>query len=253
MTAEPFDLSGQTALVTGAAQGLGLAIARAFTDAGARVMMGDVADNIGTVAAELDAGRGRVIGHVFDVRDETAFDAALDRMEAEFGTPVDILVNNAAKTVASSVWDMDLAEWDEVMAINLKGHFIGCRAAGRRMKERRSGRIINLSSLAGQRGGLVGGAHYSASKGGILALTKCFAQELAPHGVTVNAIAPAAIEGPMSRSLPQDKVQALAATIPVRRLGNDAEVGAAAVYLASPLSGFVTGATLDINGGLLMR
>lgn len=253
MTAEPFDLDGQTALVTGAAQGLGLAIARALLDAGAKVMLTDVSEEIVSVAAELDAGRGRAIGHIFDVRDEPGWEAALDRLEADFGGPIDILVNNAAKTVASSIWEMDLAEWDEVLAINLKGMFIGSRAAGRRMRDRKSGRIINLSSLAGQRGGLVGGAHYSASKGGILALTKCFALELAAHGVSVNAIAPAAIEGPMSRSLPQDKVQALASGIPVKRLGNDAEVGAAAVYLASPASAFVTGATLDINGGLLMR
>ncbi|WMS44634.1 SDR family NAD(P)-dependent oxidoreductase [Acuticoccus sp. MNP-M23] len=253
MNAEPFDLTGQTALVTGAAQGLGLAIARSLLEAGASVMLCDVAEAVIATAQELDDGQGRAIGQQFDVRDEPAWDAALDRMEATFGKPVDILVNNAARTIATSVWDMDIAEWDEVMGVNLTGYFIGCRAAGRRMRARKSGRIINLSSLAGQRGGLVGGAHYSASKGGILALTKCFALELAADGVSVNAIAPAAIEGPMSRSLPQDKVQALAGQIPVKRLGSDAEVGAAAVYLASPAAAFVTGATLDINGGLLMR
>jgi 3-oxoacyl-[acyl-carrier protein] reductase len=121
------------------------------------------------------------------------------------------------------------------------------------MREQRSGRIINLSSLAGQRGGVVAGAHYSASKAGIIVLTKCFALELAGNGVTVNAIAPAAIEGPMTKVMPAEKVQGLAKTIPVGRLGHDTEVGAAAVYLASDAAAFVTGSTLDVNGGVFMR
>jgi 3-oxoacyl-[acyl-carrier protein] reductase len=246
------DLTGRAALVTGAAQGLGRAMARALHEAGASVMFSDISPAVVAVAADVDPGGERSFGHVFDVRDEDAWAGALDLL-AEKAGPIDILVNNAALTRSASVWDISVEEWDDVMAVNLRGQFLGCRAAGRVMRERRSGRIINLSSLAGQRGGVVAGAHYSASKGGILALTKCFALELAGSGVTVNAIAPAAIEGPMSRAMPQDKVNALAATIPVKRLGQEDEVGMAALYLASDEAGYVTGMTLDINGGVFMR
>jgi 3-oxoacyl-[acyl-carrier protein] reductase len=252
MSGVAIDLSGRAALVTGAAQGLGQAIARVLHQAGASVMLNDISPQVVEVAAEIDAGAGRTFGHVFDVRDESAWSEAVALLATKAG-PIDILVNNAALTKSASVWDISVEEWDDVLAVNLRGQFLGCRTAGKVMRERRSGRIINLSSLAGQRGGVVAGAHYSASKAGILALTKCFALELGGSGVTVNAIAPAAIEGPMSRAMPQDKVQALAATIPVKRLGQDDEVGMAALYLASDAAGYVTGMTLDINGGVFMR
>ncbi len=252
MNGTTIDMSGRAALVTGAAQGLGRAMARALHQAGASVMLTDISPAVVEVAAGVDASSGRTFGHVFDVREEDAWKKAIDVL-AEKAGPIDILVNNAALTKSASVWDIPVAEWDDVLAVNLRGQFLGCRVAGRVMRERGSGRIINLSSLAGQRGGVVAGAHYSASKAGILALTKCFALELAGSGVTVNAIAPAAIEGPMSRSMPQDKVRALAATIPVKRLGHEDEVGLAAVYLASDAAGYVTGMTLDINGGVFMR
>ena len=245
-------LQGKSALVTGAAQGLGLGIARALLDAGASVTLTDVSPQVETMARELDPTEARAVGLLLDVRREEAFTTCSDEVVRRFGA-LDILVNNAALTISKSVWDIPAQEWDEVLAVNLRGIFFGCRVAGRRMRERGSGRIINLSSLAGQRGGVVAGAHYSASKAGIIALTKCFALELAGSGVTVNAIAPAAIEGPMTRIMPAEKVQGLARTIPVGRLGSDREVGAAAVYLASDEAGFVTGATLDVNGGVFMR
>ncbi|WP_210484013.1 SDR family NAD(P)-dependent oxidoreductase [Microvirga antarctica] len=245
-------LAGKMALVTGAAQGLGLAIARSFLEAGATVALTDVNEQVSAVARELDPTGKRASGYVLDVRSESAWTAVYDKVGAALG-PIDILVNNAAMTISKSVWDIPADEWDDVMAVNLRGVFFGCRVAGRHMRERGKGRIINLSSLAGQRGGVVAGAHYSASKAGIIVLTKCFAQELAGKGVTVNAIAPAAIEGPMTKEMPAEKVQGLAKTIPVGRLGSDTEVGAAAVYLAADDAGFVTGATLDVNGGVFMR
>lgn len=244
-------LAGKAALVTGAAQGLGLAIGKGFVEAGASVVLCDVNPAIDGVAGQLSA-EGTCLGRVLDVRDEAALAAACDDVAARFGA-LDIMVNNAALTISKPVWDIPADEWDEVIAVNLRGVFFGCRAAGQRMRVQRSGRIVNLSSLAGQRGGTVAGAHYSASKAGILALTKCFAQELAADNVTVNAIAPAAIDGPAAQAMPRDKVEALAATIPLKRLGDDREVAAAAIYLASDAAGFVTGATLDINGGILMR
>jgi 3-oxoacyl-[acyl-carrier protein] reductase len=152
-----------------------------------------------------------------------------------------------------SLWEIDEAEWDDVIATNLRSVLQATQIAGARMRERGFGRIINHASIAGQQGGLVMGAHYAASKAGILVLTKITAQELAPSGVTVNAIAPAAIDGPLMGELGEERAKALAAGIPVRRLGRPEEVGAMVVYLASDLAGYVTGATFDINGGLLMR
>lgn len=245
-------LAGKVALVSGAGQGLGLAIARAFLAEGASVVLADINPGIAGIAREAEPSGQRAMGLVMDVKHEDQWTGALATTIDRFGA-LDILVNNAALTISKSVWDIPEAEWDDVMAVNLRGVFFGCRVAGRHMRDRKSGRIINLSSLAGQRGGVVAGAHYSASKAGILVVTKCFALELAASGVTVNTIAPAAIEGPMTVVMPADKVQAMAKTIPVGRLGHDREVGAAAVYLASDDAAFVTGSTLDVNGGILMR
>lgn len=252
MKADSLRLQGKVAIVTGAAQGLGLAIARAFVEAGGSALLADVSETVDAAARSLDASSQRSASAMIDVRDEKSIEACIAEAVARFGR-LDVVVNNAALTISKSVWDIDAAEWDDVLAVNLRGVFFGCRAAGKHLKAQGSGRIINLSSMAGQRGGAVAGAHYSASKAGIIVLTKVFAQELASSGVTVNAIAPAAIEGPMSKAMPADKVQAMAKAIPVGRLGRDSEVGAAAVYLASDDAAFVTGATLDVNGGLYMR
>ena len=142
---------------------------------------------------------------------------------------VDILVNNAARTVSRSLWDIDADEWDDVLAVNLRGVLFGCQIAGPHMEEHGWGRIINLASIAGQQGGLISGAHYAASKAGILVLTKIAAKALAPSGVTVNAIAPAAISGPIMDALPEDVRAGLPAAIPVGRVGSPEEVAATAV------------------------
>ena len=186
------------------------------------------------------------------MRDKAVFQTAFDAAVTLHGG-VDIMVNNAAVTIHKSMWDIDQAEWDNVMAVNLRGVFFGCQIAGQHMKSRNKGRIINMTSLAGQQGGAIAGAHYASSKAGIIVLTKIFAAELAGNGVTVNAIAPAAIRGPAVDAAPKDKVEAVKRSIPVGRLGEPEEVGAAAVYLAADTSGYMTGCTLDLNGGRWMR
>ena len=241
-------LAGRVAFVTGAGQGLGAAIARGLAQAGARVAVADIDEaNAQAVAAEVN---GRALP--LDVRDEQAFGDRFAQAVAHFGA-VDILVNNAARTPTTSLWDITPAEWDDVLAINLRGSFFGCRIAGRHMRERGAGRIVNLASLAGQQVSSATGVHYAASKAGLLALTRAFAQELAPHGVTVNALAPAAIDSPALAALPPERQQALKAGIPLGRFGRADEVAAAVVYLASPAAAFMTGATLDLNGGRFMR
>ena len=164
------------------------------------------------------------------------------------------MVNNAARTPSTPLWDIGTPEWDDVLAVNLRGCFFGCRIAGRHMRERgQGGRILNLASIAGQVPSAATGAHYAASKAGILALTRSFAQELAPHHITVNALAPAAVRSPALDAIDPARREALAASIPLGRFGEPHEVAAAAVYLASPGGAYVTGATLDLNGGRLMR
>ncbi len=228
-------LDGRVALVTGGARGIGEAIVGALREHGATVESGDL------------EGELRL-----DVRSAASFQAAVDAVVQQHGR-LDILVNNAAVTIRRPFFEIDEAEWDEVLAVNLRGVFLGCRIAGRLMRDQGSGRIVNLSSLAGQAGSIVNGAHYAASKAAILALTKVVARELAPHGVTVNAVAPAAIDGPVMAALPSEQVEALERSIPVGRLGTPGEVGALVAFLASDEAAFVTGATFDVNGGLLMR
>ena len=243
-------LDGKAALVTGAARGIGAATATRLAALGARVAVADI--DIATASVVAESIGDAALPVELDVRDRASFEAALRVTLAELGG-LDVLVNNAALTVRRPFFEIEDDEWDEVLAVNLRGVFLGCQLGGAHMREQRSGRIINLSSLAGQQGSVVNGAHYAASKAGILALTKALARELAPFGVTVNAVAPAAVEGPLVDALPADTVAALTAAVPLRRLGRTDEIAGLIAYLAGDQAGYVTGSTFDINGGSLMR
>ena len=236
----------RTAVVTGAARGLGEAIARRLHADGDRVVLADLnLAGVEELAAELGSG-AHAAEHDVRSRDSWA------RLLASAGE-IDVLVNNAARTEFGSFWEIDVDEWDDVLATNLRGTYLGCRVVGAQMRDRGSGRIVNLASVAGQRGASATGVHYAASKAAIVALTRHAATALAASGVTVNAVAPAAIDGPMVSLVPPEKVEAMVKTIPVGRLGRGEEVAAAVAFLASDAAGFVTGATLDVNGGMLMR
>lgn len=249
-------LAGRVALVTGAGQGLGAATASTLHARGARVVLVDRAENAAEVAAALDPDTGwstsTAVAVRCDVADEAASAELVSEVAGHWRSP-DILVNNAAVTAGGSVWDVNLDEWDQVMRTNLRSQLSMTRLCAPAMRERGWGRVVNLASLAGQAGGLVAGPHYAASKAGVLVLTKIFAKELAAHGVTVNAVAPAAVRTPVMDAMPESRVSELAESLPVGRVGRADEVAGLVGYLCSDAAGYITGSTMDINGGALMR
>jgi 3-oxoacyl-[acyl-carrier protein] reductase len=243
-----------SALVTGAASAIGTAIAASLHAAGFNVALGDVdLQGAEEAARDIDPSGKTAIAIPLDVREEAAFVSAADAMVARWGS-IEAIVNNAALTVARPVLDITADEFDAVMAVNLRGTFLGCKVFGRLFKACGYGRIINLASLAGQNGGTATGAHYATAKGGIVTMTKVFARDLAAFGVTANAIAPGPIDTPVVRQVvPGDRMEQFVANIPVGRLGDSAFIASMAARLCARDAGFMTGATVDINGGLYMR
>ena len=244
----------QVALVTGAAQGLGNIIARRLHGAGYKLVLTDVSeDMVRAAAGQLDASGDTVLPLALDVMQKSAFEAALAAVRERWGG-LHVVVNNAAITPTTPVMQITPEEFDTVLAINLRGTFLGCQVFGAAMGAAGYGRLINVASLAGQNGGTASGAHYAASKGGILTLTKIFARELAASGVTVNAIAPGPMELPSVRAaVPPERLEKLIEMIPVKRLGNPGFVANLVVQLASAEADFATGAAWDVNGGIFMR
>lgn len=241
------------ALVTGAARGLGVAIAEALHGAGMRVIVADIAlDGAGDVARSLDPSGATARAVALDVRDKQAFVDVLAAAEDWGG--IDVLVNNAALAFTTPAMDISGDEFDAVVAVNLRGPFFASQVIGAQMRDRGYGRIINIASQAGQMGGTVTGGHYAASKAGVIGLTKFFAREFSGTGVTVNAVSPGPIDLPTVRAgVPAEKLAALEASMPARRLGRPQEIADTVALLASRSMGFVTGATWDLNGGTLMR
>ncbi|MFF3274898.1 SDR family NAD(P)-dependent oxidoreductase [Streptomyces chrestomyceticus] len=243
-------LAGRTVLITGSAQGLGAALVRAFLAEGAYVAAldrDDVANR--ALAADLDPDGERVRTVHADLRDLAATEEAYRTVRA--WRPVDVLVNNAARPLAASLWEITPEEWDEVFAVNLRAVFFLTRAVAGDMRERGYGRVVNLASIAGQTPRPTGAA-YGTSKAGMIALSRVFAAELAGDGITVNTVAPAMIDTPMVRSVSPEALAGLTARVPLGRIATPEEVARVAVFLASEET-FVTGATYDVNGGALMR
>ena len=242
----------RVAVVTGAASGMGLAIAQRLASIGYRVGLldqnGDAAE---AAASEVRGSAGQAIGVAVDVSDRTAVDAALAAVRAEFG-PVEIMVTSAGIDKFEPFVNISLDSWDRMLAVNLTGTFHCLQAVIPEMLAAKWGRIVTISSSSAQSGS-ARMAHYVASKGGVIGLTKALAIEYAPHGITVNTIPPGFIDTPMARraeargDLPNiDKV---AAATPVRRAGTPEDIAAACAYLVSDEAGYVTGQQLSVNGG----
>jgi 3-oxoacyl-[acyl-carrier protein] reductase len=245
-------LLNEVALVTGASRGIGKAIAEQLANAGA-VVIGTATTTAGAAGiserlAELGA-RGR--GAVFDVRDIAATDALVEGIVKEHGK-LSLLVNNAGITRDTLAMRMKDDDWGAVLDTNLSGVFRLSRAVMRGMMKAKHGRIINITSVVGASGN-AGQANYAAAKAGVVGLTKALAREVGSRGITVNCIAPGFIDTDMTRALNEQQTQALLGQIPLGRLGQPDDIGAAVVFLASPAASYITGVTLHVNGGMYMN
>jgi 3-oxoacyl-[acyl-carrier protein] reductase len=244
-----FDLTGKTALVTGASGGIGAVIAATLAQAGARlVLSGTNADKLATVAATLKTPPVIVTANLKET--EAAAQLVADAEQA-LGAPVDILVNNAGLTRDTLVMRMKDEDWNTVLDVNLSACFRLSRAVLRGMMKNRWGRIINITSVVGA-GGNAGQGNYCAAKAGLTGFSKALAQEVASRGITVNCIAPGFITTAMTDKLSDDIKTATLSRIPAGCFGEPADIAAAAVYLAAPAARYVTGQTLHVNGGMLM-
>lgn len=238
-------LDGQRCVVTGAAQGIGLEIARALHSHGGSVLLADVN---GDRAAEAAASLGETcIGVGCDVTNEADVQRLIDTSVERFGG-LDVLVNNAGITRDASLKKMTVDDFDAVITVHLRGTWLGIRAASAVMREQQRGSIINLSSMSGKVGN-PGQTNYSAAKAGVVGMTKAAAKELAHHGVRVNAIQPGLIKTPMTAAMSPEAFAATEATIPMRRAGEPQEVASVVAFLASDLSSYMTGTVLEVSGG----
>lgn len=241
------DLQGKTAVVTGGARGIGRAAAEAIHTAGGNVA---VVDRDGATAQETAASFGdRGLGVAADVSLSTDVKAAISTVTARFGG-IDVLVNNAGVDAAIPILEMDEEEWDRVLSINLKSVFLVTKAVLPSMIERGGGSVVSLASIVARQGAMNGGIHYAASKGGIIAFTKTLARQMAAQNVRANAIAPGVIDTDLiATNMAPDVRTRIEAAIPTGRLGMPKEIGTAIAFLASDASSYITGATLDANGG----
>lgn len=245
-------LSGRTAVVTGGSKNIGLAIANKFASSGMNVAILSVSEGSATRESdEINKQGGISIGIQCDVSDEHSVEAALNKVYQQFGS-IDVLVNSAGVLDMAKIEEMTVEHWDKVMSINLRGTFLMIQKSIKYLEKSSAARIINISSNSGRMGGFENGMAYSASKGGIIAMTYGIARQLAPKNITVNCVAPGTIESDMLNARDDETKKRLLARFPIGRFGTSDEVASAVCYFASEESGFTTGSVLDVNGGLFM-
>jgi NAD(P)-dependent dehydrogenase (short-subunit alcohol dehydrogenase family) len=243
----------RVAIVTGAAQGMGLAIAVRLASEGARVVLADVsADALARAAPALSAWGDQTQLVTADVSRSTDVGHLIDVARTRFG-PADILINNAGVLRSSAVNQITEAEWDLVLNVNLKACFLCAQAVATDMMARRYGKIVNIASMAGRATSTLGGAHYTAAKAGVLGLTRHLAREFAPYRINVNAVSPGIVDTPMvAAALTAVQRERLSASIPFQRLAEPAEIASLVAYLVSDEAAYITGASVDIHGGELI-
>lgn len=248
-------LQGQVALITGASSGIGRATAEAMAREGARVTVNFCKNQAGAeqAVAKISSAGGDAFAFRADVTRAVEVESMVSAVRHRWGH-IDILVNNAGDLIARrTLADMTEEYWDQIMALNLKSVFLCVKAVWEEMAARKSGGIVNVTSIAARNGGGPGAAAYAAAKGGLLTYTKGLAKELAPHGIRVNGIAPGVIATPYhERYSPGEVFQRFVSGIPMGRAGTSDEVADAIVFLASPAARYITGETLEVNGGMLM-
>ena len=246
-------LKNKTALITGAGQGIGLAVARKLASLGANIAINDIDPDRAVRASQLMESEGaRALAVPADITSKADVTQMIASVIDTFGS-LHILINNAGILYPTSVSDIPEDEWDRVIEVNLKGTFLCAQAVLAPMKDAGWGRIVNFSSTAGKNVSTLGGAHYTASKAGVLGFTRHLAKEVAADGITVNAVCPGLIDTEMVRATIDDnRIQAYADSFPIPRLGQPEEVADLVAYLASDSASYITGAALDINGGDLM-
>jgi 3-oxoacyl-[acyl-carrier protein] reductase len=243
------DLTGQTAVVTGASQGLGKAIAQALAAAGARVAcVARTAEKLAETVSAIAAAGGQAEAFPGDVKESAVVDALIDGLVEKWGK-IDILVNNAGVTRDTLLPRMTDQEWDDVIDTNLRGSFLFARACSRHMMRARYGRIINISSVSGLMGN-PGQTNYSASKAGLIGFTRSLSRELAGRKLTINAVCPGFIESEMTKVLGEMVIEEAKKRIPAKRLGKPEDVAACVLFLASPAACYVTGQVLTVDGGM---
>lgn len=241
--------TGKVALITGAGRGIGLATAKKLLNLGAKVIIADIS-NAENIASEINKD-DMCLGVTLDVTNVKNIKTVFSEVLSRFGK-VDILINNAGICPTTSIEEIDEDEWDHVMAVNLKGAYYCVQAVADVMKKQKYGRIVNISSTAGRGGSAVVGVHYSASKAGILGLTKALAKILGPFNITVNAIAPGTTLTEMTKTFSEESISNILNSIPLNKLGKPEYIADLLVFLVSDNAQWITGATIDINGGMFI-